>query len=201
MSADADPTLPPFGLSPVCGDRPLLLVRADASARIGAGHVMRCLALAQAWIDAGGRALFASHALPEALARRLADEGVAVEEMTAEPGGPEDARQCAALALARGAAWVVTDGYGFGSTYHTPLCAGGLRVLAFDDKGHLERYVTDFVLNPNIQAGEIDYGGPPPPPPHPPACCSAAAMRLCAGSSVPPPPRRAFTPSWPGACC
>ncbi len=156
MFAEVDPTLSPPALSP------LLLVRADASARIGAGHVMRCLALAQAWIDAGGRALFASHALPEALARRLAEEGIAVEAVTAEPGSPEDARQCAALALARRAAWVVTDGYGFGDTYHTPLCAGGFRVLTFDDKGHLERYVVDLVLNPNIQAGEIDYGARAP---------------------------------------
>ena len=139
------------------GDRSLLLVRADASARIGAGHVMRCLALAQAWIDAGGRAAFASHALPEALARRLADEGIALTDVNTEPGAPEDARQCVAAALARRAAWVVTDGYGFDTAYHARLREAGLRVLSFDDKGHLTRYLADLVLNPNIQADEVDY--------------------------------------------
>jgi len=32
-----------------------LLIRADADTQIGTGHLMRCLALGQAWQDAGGR--------------------------------------------------------------------------------------------------------------------------------------------------
>ena len=38
--------------------RPRLVYRADASERIGTGHVMRGIALAQAWQEAGGEALF-----------------------------------------------------------------------------------------------------------------------------------------------
>ena len=35
-----------------------LIVRADADSQMGTGHLMRCLALGQAWKDAGGEVLF-----------------------------------------------------------------------------------------------------------------------------------------------
>ena len=35
-----------------------LFFRVDASTQIGTGHVMRCFALAQAYIDASGKAVF-----------------------------------------------------------------------------------------------------------------------------------------------
>ena len=37
---------------------PLMVIRAEASTTIGTGHVMRMLALAQAWQDIGGRVVF-----------------------------------------------------------------------------------------------------------------------------------------------
>ena len=46
-----------------------LLVRADADARMGTGHLMRCLALAQAWQADGGQVIFLSHCESDALRR------------------------------------------------------------------------------------------------------------------------------------
>ena len=38
-----------------------LVIRADATTAMGTGHVMRCIALAQAWQDHGGKVTFLSH--------------------------------------------------------------------------------------------------------------------------------------------
>ena len=134
-----------------------LLIRADASPEIGAGHIMRCLALAQAWQDAGGCCTFvlASHA--PALEERLKAEGLEVLHLANRPGSRDDAAQTAALARQVGAAWVVVDGYPFGDDYQHALKAAGLRVLFVDDYGHAGYYAADLVLNQNLSADEKLY--------------------------------------------
>jgi UDP-2,4-diacetamido-2,4,6-trideoxy-beta-L-altropyranose hydrolase len=52
-----------------------LIVRADASTEIGLGHLMRCLALAQAWQDSGGQIVFITTCQSGSLRQRLHDEG------------------------------------------------------------------------------------------------------------------------------
>ena len=51
--------------------RPPLILRADAGGSLGSGHVMRCLALGEAWVDGGGSAVIVSADIPEALAARV----------------------------------------------------------------------------------------------------------------------------------
>jgi UDP-2,4-diacetamido-2,4,6-trideoxy-beta-L-altropyranose hydrolase len=133
-----------------------LLIRADANLAMGTGHVMRCLALAQAWQDIGGTAAFAM-ADPCTWAReRLMKESVEVIGISAS-STEEDARQTAEIARHQAAVWVVVDGYQFGADYQRTLKSAGFKILFVDDYGHAGCYCADLVLNQNVSADESAY--------------------------------------------
>jgi UDP-2,4-diacetamido-2,4,6-trideoxy-beta-L-altropyranose hydrolase len=134
-----------------------LLIRADASIAIGTGHVMRCLALAQAWQDAGGRVIFAAVEMTEAMRQRLLSEGCEFTWLSGDAGGDIDARNLIVTALESRAAWIVVDGYRFDAEYQRKLKREGLKVLFLDDYGHGRQYSADLVLNQNLGASENLY--------------------------------------------
>jgi UDP-2,4-diacetamido-2,4,6-trideoxy-beta-L-altropyranose hydrolase len=118
---------------------------------------MRCLALAQAWCQAGGNVVFAMPpGLPDLEARVKAEQSeVVLFEET--PCSREDADKTIDLARQRGAAWVVVDGYPFTGGYQHRLKEAGLRLLVLDDYGHADHYWADIVLNQNLGAQEDLY--------------------------------------------
>lgn len=134
-----------------------LLIRADASARIGTGHVMRCLALAQAWRRTGGAVIFAASEMTSALDARLADEGFESVRLSVKPGTKEDAAKTGELAGSHNASWVVADSYHFGVDFQRIIKACGLRLLFLDDYGHAGEYAADLVLNQNLHANAALY--------------------------------------------
>lgn len=142
---------------PLSSSGPVLVLRADAGVVMGTGHVMRCLALAQAWQDAGGHAVFAMADSTSAIAERLKTEQAEVARILAAAGSMADADGLAGLAHARNADWVVVDGYHLGTDYQCALKDKGCKILALDDYGHSERYVADLVLNQNAHASENFY--------------------------------------------
>jgi UDP-2,4-diacetamido-2,4,6-trideoxy-beta-L-altropyranose hydrolase len=130
-----------------------LLIRADAGGSLGIGHMMRMIALAQAWQDRGGRVVMAAGQCPEPLVSRLEEENIRFEDLgELELGGLEDARKLIDLGKSLQAAWVVIDGYHFGTSYQQTLKDGGFKVLAMDDYGHCEDWRADLVLNQNLGA-------------------------------------------------
>ena len=129
-----------------------LLIRADGGARIGTGHVMRCVSLAQGWRRAAGEVIFALAESSPGLEQRLQTEGCEFLRLNVPAGGAEDAAQTVLLSRQRDAVWVVADGYHFGADYQRTIKAAGLRLLLFDDYGHADHYSADMVLNQNLHA-------------------------------------------------
>lgn len=135
-----------------------ILIRADADAAMGTGHVMRCLALAEALAARGVPVRFLCARLTGAVGTRLRDAGFPVEAVPAEPGSPADAGAvCAALRTAAPAALVV-DGYGFASPWRRTVRAAATVVLAFDDLATEPDLAADLVVNAGPAAASLPYG-------------------------------------------
>ena len=134
-----------------------LIIRADASVAMGTGHVMRCLALAQAWQDEGGQCIFAMAETTPAVQDRVRAEKFDLAILPVSPATPQDAARLADLAATGHASWVVVDGYRFDVEYQRTLKAAGLKLLLIDDTGHAGSYVADLVLDQNAHASEDFY--------------------------------------------
>lgn len=135
----------------------MLLIRADASVAIGTGHAMRCLALAQAWQDAGGRVTFVMAESTPAIEERLRSEGVGLVGIDDVPGSDFDREQLIALARIHRPSWAVVDGYEFDAAYQRTLKNERLNVVLIDDNGRSGTFSADVVLNQNIHAQECLY--------------------------------------------
>jgi len=139
-----------------------LLIRTDASEVIGTGHVMRCIALAQAWMARGGRATFALATCASGLDARLQSEGLEVIYLPVKPGSTDDAVHTVDLAQQLDVRWIVVDGYHFSADYQRVIKAAGVRLLFVDDYGHAEHYYADLVLNQNSYASKELYASREP---------------------------------------
>jgi UDP-2,4-diacetamido-2,4,6-trideoxy-beta-L-altropyranose hydrolase len=134
-----------------------LLIRADANAEIGIGHVMRCVALAQAWRESGGNVIFALANGPKELEARICSEGLNVVRLSAKLGSLEDAAETTALCVRCGAHWIVVDGYHFPSDYFGNLRTNVSRLLLMDDDERSASRKCDIILNADPHASEAMY--------------------------------------------
>jgi len=132
-------------------------LRADADLHIGAGHVMRCLALAEALRERGANVQLVSGRLSPRVLGLFRDVGAGVVECTSAWPDPRDPEATAAATYGSpGERWVVVDGYHFDAEYVRRLKAC-VRVAWIDDLNAIGMYDCDLVVNPNLGAERCTY--------------------------------------------
>ena len=133
-----------------------LSICADGGAGIGAGHVMRSLALADAWRAAGGGVRWFAQSLAPRLVDLIRARGIAIDRLA--PG--HSYRPLIEFAGAQTDGWVELDGYHLGEG-QAPLRRAGVRLLVVDDDARWPLYDCDVLLNQNPRAGRLQYNTTP----------------------------------------
>ncbi len=135
----------------------VLTIRADADTKMGTGHLMRCLALGQAWKDAGGEVVFVTGCKSERLLERLTREGFTVHALPAVQQGRDDWQLTRQFMPDDACAWLVLDGYQFDDLYQQRVKECGFQLLLIDDLADRKEYCADIVLNQNLHAEQSAY--------------------------------------------
>lgn len=126
-----------------------VVFRADASAGIGAGHVLRCATLARHLAAVGCSVQFLCRGLPPALHDVLAAQDLTVHALrqasAPAPGGPyrhshwlsvseaADAEECAAFLADDEADWIVVDHYALAAPWESRVRGERTRIAVIDD--------------------------------------------------------------------
>lgn len=130
-----------------------LVLRCDAGAGVGFGHLRRCQALADAAGEAGHEALFLMprEASCEAAMR---SETYAVRWIEPKEEKKDALRDCLKAASAQGPAWAVVDDYESPEDQLRAAEQAGAKTLAIDDWGGRE-FPADLILQPGL-SGSAD---------------------------------------------
>lgn len=129
------------------------LIRADASPAMGAGHLMRMIALGQLLSDAGQDVHFLTIPNNEGTSKRLSDEGFRVYEFEYPFSEEGDLVKLVAIAEEIRPDWIVIDGYHFSGNYEKSVKTKipSAKLLRVEDVPAIHHYA-DVLLNQNFGA-------------------------------------------------
>ena len=129
----------------------IILFRADSSSKIGTGHIMRDLVLAQKYAKKGAKIIFASRNLEGNISQKIVDKGY--ELVTLESHSKKELKK---IIKKRQVAMVVFDHYGIDAKYEKYIKEKtGVKILSFDDT--YKKHYCDILLNHNLSADAKRY--------------------------------------------
>jgi len=132
-------------------------VRVDASQAMGAGHVMRCLSLADSLRSRGATVSFVSRALPAHLQGLV--EGCGHDALAIDGPPEQDAAETARALAGRRCDWLVVDHYALDARWETSMRPHVSRILAVDDLAD-RAHDCDVLLDQNLHADAVGrYAG------------------------------------------
>jgi spore coat polysaccharide biosynthesis predicted glycosyltransferase SpsG/L-amino acid N-acyltransferase YncA len=124
--------------------RPLLVVVPQVGG-VGAGHFMRGFALAQAWNDRSGRAVFVTAPLGAPLAELLERESIAHVHADGRAAAIRAVEKVAGDGPITG---LVVDGYDYGAPVERAVRPFAAATLAFDDGNETGAHAVDLLTDP-----------------------------------------------------
>ena len=144
----------PFKDDSMSGRRKNILIRADASATLGVGHVARCMTLQQALQDLGFGIIFVSRELTGHLNRQIIENGGSVRFLEPAAGELEALRN---LIVTEHAGALILDGYHFDSVYLKELSATAIPLILLDDLNDRGPLPVSLIINSLPHARHLGY--------------------------------------------
>ena len=150
-----------------------VLFRVDATARMGGGHAMRCLTLANRLTTRGFDCRFAFAAMPDALRMAISAAGhschqlphaTAASDVTPDwdrhllddEAQADDATATLAPAGGARASWIIVDHYRLDARWETMVRAAGYRLLVIDDLANRD-HDCDVLVDQTLGRAARDY--------------------------------------------
>ncbi|MFM4847691.1 UDP-2,4-diacetamido-2,4,6-trideoxy-beta-L-altropyranose hydrolase [Aeromonas rivipollensis] len=138
----------------------MIVFRTDASISLGYGHVMRCLALADAFKKLGKKSVFIFSPNGDALYEEVVRKGHEYRVLTSSPlhslGESEQDDAYATLSnLSTSTKLVVVDHYQLGMDWEEVITASDISLLAIDDI--FRSHCSQFLLDQNVIKSENFY--------------------------------------------
>jgi len=133
------------------------LIRVDASPQIGAGHLMRMLALGQLLLDSGNEVHFATIPYYPSILTYLEKEPFHLHYLPQPSQWKQEKDLDALLSLmvSVNPSWVILDGYQFSTDYEQAIKKKGVRLLKVDDLS-TQHCVADILLDQNHGAEQME---------------------------------------------